>query len=322
MSNRKMMSMSPVVHSATAYLDFRPRLLARPDWFDDGLAKALLGAIRSAKGFPEGLRERERWLYYADDQIVVYGVIAMGRYFSGEMSHELVRQGDREVARRENDAFVGLAIQRPRQLAAPFTPLRDSNLLRDLYAETLGPRWREKRSPDWEKPTETTAREVVVGAAPGAPGAASPRDVQVVEFLPYSNDDAAWRRGVAEGRNVLLGLTSEDDARDALFSIVTAGDVKQRKERRFEPPRAAAPRPQPRAATEDSATATGTWPRGDLPPDDRRRPSGGAWPRDDGEDDAAGADRDFFLGRPANALAMAAAVALGLFALLLVIRRL
>lgn len=153
---------APVVHGRTAYLDFRPALLAHPEDFGKETVRwlhsdAILGSTR----FAESLREHgPRWVLAYKDGKVICGVAAMNSWFSDDLTHEIAEAGGKATPRRPLFSFVGFAKQHTPGEPLHLPPM-DQALYRKIFDEQVRPRFYERRNgTKWEIATKTKPQPI------------------------------------------------------------------------------------------------------------------------------------------------------------------
>jgi hypothetical protein len=218
---------SPVAHGRTAYLDFRPMLLAHPaDWIGEGEVLWAQRHILAATRFAETLRQGERWICVRRPGLTVFGVAAMAARLSDTRTHEITRDGGTERPRRPLFAFVGFATRDP--LGQPDAVLpRDLALYRGVYEELFGPRWLEERiGTAWERATPTSPRPIALEPAGADPAVAQPAPAQI-GIYPTAFGDAVWRLACAGPPPVAVALNMPAilHARGSPFDICTVPDA-------------------------------------------------------------------------------------------------
>lgn len=232
----------PLMHARTAVLDFRPRLFARPHWFSDAqidaARKFILSTTRDANSLwatapngPDGLVHRPRWSQFSGPGFRVFGVTADSRWFSPNYRYAFSSLEDLDAKSVGSPlyAFVGFAA--PTDAPALAAPVRDSQLMRDVYEALMQPRYRETRStPTWEEATVTgpggaTLPAPAFEATSSEPHRPSAALKDQFEYRPsrQEDNDGLWRAVAANGRiSLLLDAPAVEHIRDTAFDVVTS----------------------------------------------------------------------------------------------------
>ena len=265
--DKAFMEVWPIVHGRTQYLDFRPRLLARPGWFTDedftwfkryvfpdwsGPSK-----LFGARAFPEALRDPggERWLMLRNTRLTVFGVLAVTPRLSvvePVMTHEMSRDGTQRG--RLLDAFVGFAFRRDGGGAqSRFVPPRDLAPYQLAYEACVRPRWDETLiETRWMDPHPTQSMRIECASlnATDAVPLDGRESASRIRVFPVAEDDRLWRAGAAgeDELSLLLGMPGLQYASHSVFAFVTTREA--RKEQSFERPQPPAPTP-PRSDRRD-----------------------------------------------------------------------
>lgn len=215
---------APLVFARTAFVDFRPAFLAAPSEMDEAARSGARDHVLAAMQHPDLVRGAQRWAMFQVGKHLVAGVVASGLWLSDEHTHDLDEKADGStLGRRTLHAFVGAVYPLTSQR---FLPPRAQSFYRDIYAQTVGPRFYERLSvPDWQKATDMAYESIALDPVDPVDPIVPPEDR--LGIYPADREEELWR-AVAAGGGLPSLCTNAPGGRSkarALFGIVTSPDA-------------------------------------------------------------------------------------------------
>ena len=134
---------APIIHARTKNVDFRTKLLVRPEDFTDSKSENVRGYILSSTAFFELAGSEGRRVVLCDDKHVITGVSIKIASLS-EVCGRKSKYCYVEDGKRSNYAFIGLVVPKTEIRQAFDVPL---TLLFDLYEKYMEQRWDEADIP-------------------------------------------------------------------------------------------------------------------------------------------------------------------------------
>lgn len=235
----------PIIHSRTAIIDFRERLLVRPSWFtrqDINEARTfILSSTRDANSLVSKangvVQQRPRWSQFGGQRFRAFGVTADAAFFSDRFTHELDAPREGASRKRPLYAFVGFAA-RSHEMTG-FTPPRDTNLMSGLYEKLIAPRFfEEPLGSEWSEATLvgegcelSTSEKNILDQVPKGYNAIGDLD-HGFDFWPNTCEqkNLLWNQVSLFGwLNLLLDGPRVEFIRDTPFDIVTSSTIDEAK---------------------------------------------------------------------------------------------
>lgn len=226
MTERVEIEWAPIIHGRTAFIDFRPNLLAAPGYFRLEDARWAKRFILGTTAQSQHLEKGPRWAMFGNDAFLVVGMAVRAAELSRTYNTELKIADGREVPNRPLFCFVGFVARRPERPVLP--PFKIADFAR-VYEEIVARRWRQQRNdPAWEDYTGTRSAPYACEVIAAEP--ALEIDPAAVAIYPTSDDDRLWRVAAATrgATSVCLGVPDRSMARETPFDAVTSASVTAR----------------------------------------------------------------------------------------------